>query len=434
MRKVLFLFAIVMCYCEAANQIQSVHIALAGDPSRMVVSWLTSEPTYTSMVFYGTTPNSYPNHVSSTNQTSYDKQAGWNHNVLLTNLSPNTTYYYICGDPSWAMSDAFNFTTMQQTFTTTTIAAYGDLGIDHSADTIAQLVSRTQQGDFDLFVHMGDISYANDHPLEYEKTWQSWFTQMEPVMSKVPYMVSPGNHESWCRNPICALQTKNFTTYKEKFRMPGNESGSGTNMFYSFDFYNIHFVAISTESDYPGAPVRDPEPDPSNEVRTKYYFQENWLHDDLQKAVANRANVPFIILFGHRPIYAPTEQTDGIPNGYSAHVQSFFEPILKQYEVDIFLTGHMHSYARTYPTYNNTVTSTSFTNPPSAVHICAGGAGNREGVSKFPDSPMPAWYAAGNDDTYGYGEFQVLDQNTLMWNYYLSNTGELYDSFKLSKS
>ena len=176
-------------------------------------------------------------------------------------------------------------TPLQSSFVSTTIAAYGDLGIDNSANTISQLINRTANNDFGLFVHMGDISYANDHPLRYEDTWNTWFSSMEPIMSTVPYMVAAGNHESWCRNPVCAVQTFNFTTYNEKFRMPGNESGSGTNLFYSFDYYNIHFVVIDTESDYPGAPFLVPSP--KQEMKEQYYLQENWLHEGLLYILSN---------------------------------------------------------------------------------------------------------------------------------------------------
>jgi len=405
---------------------ENVHIALGGNSTSMTISWLTADPTFGGVVFYGTASNTYTMNATTTEESSYDDGAGWNHNVVLTNLKPGTTYFYICGSPTYALSQQFSFTTMQPSFVPTTIAAYGDLGIDHSENTINQLLNRTAANEFGLYVHMGDISYANDHPLRYEHTWNEWFSEMEPIMSKVPYMVAPGNHESWCRNPICAVQTKNFTTYKEKFRMPGNESGSGTNMFYSFDYYNIHFVAINTESDYPSAPI-------DLLVEDKYYLQENWLHEDLSKAVANRENVPWIILFGHRPMYAPNEQSNGVPTGHAGDVQAFFEPFLEQYQVDVFLTGHVHAYARTYPVYQNSVTSTSFNNPPSTVHITAGGAGNREGITAFP-SQKPSWYAGGNDVTYGFGTFVVNSDTSLTWNYYESDSGALYDSFTITKN
>merc|ERR1712137_409309 len=193
------------------------------------------------MVFYGTTPNSYPNHVSSTNQTSYDKQAGWNHNVLLTNLSPTpptTTSVVILRGPCRMHS------TLQQ--------------CNRHLPPLPLLRMVTWVS---ITPPIPLPNWLAEHNKVISICLSTWAIFLMPMITRWN-MRKLGNHESWCRNPICALQTKNFTTYKEKFRMPGNESGSGTNMFYSFDFYNIHFVAISTESDYPGAPVRDPEPDP----------------------------------------------------------------------------------------------------------------------------------------------------------------------------
>lgn len=36
--------------------------------------------------------------------------------------------------------------------------------------------------------------------------------------------------------------------------MPAEESGSGTNMWTSFDYGNAHFISIDTETDYDHAP------------------------------------------------------------------------------------------------------------------------------------------------------------------------------------
>ena|SRR3990167_7726408 len=280
---IVFALLIVLCNCQFKKTIQNVHIALAGDNSRMAVSWLTQDQTSTSAVYYGTASGVYTYTATSNSQTSYDSNAGWNHNVVLTGLLPNTQYFYICGDQTYALSPQFNFTTYPNTFVETTIAVYGDLGIDNSANTISQLTTKATNDEFDLFVHLGDISYANDHPLQYERTWNTWFESMQSAMAHIPYMVSVGNHESWCRNPVCAVPTYNFTTYNQKFRMPGNESGSGTNMFYSFDYFNIHFVAVSTETDYPGQPPFDPSPEPTPkeekfiEQEQVSYLQENWL-------------------------------------------------------------------------------------------------------------------------------------------------------------
>ena len=53
----------------------------------------------------------------------------------------------------------------------------------------------------------------------------------------MPYMTCPGNHE-WHYN---------FSNYKARFNMPGDENN---NMFFSFDIGPVHFVSISTEFYY----------------------------------------------------------------------------------------------------------------------------------------------------------------------------------------
>jgi len=423
---VVLLLCTVSLVPQASSTVQNVHIALAGKSS-MAICWLTKYST-DSLVYYGTDPSNLNLFSYGYSATYSAEDAGWNHNVVLQNLSEDTTYYYTCGAPK-AMSPQYQFRTSPMNASAIHIAAYGDMGVDNSQNTISQLISRTNNNDFDIFLHMGDISYANDHHTEYEETWNQWFTSMEPITSIIPYMVAPGNHEAVCKAIGCFQQTSNFTTYEYKFLMPGRESGTNTNMFYSFDYGPVHFVAIDTESDYPGAPVLESTFPPTADETE--YFQINWLHRDLTKAVANRNNVPWIVAFGHRPIYAPLLEKNNIPTGYSAAVQSFLEPILKEYEVDVYLTGHVHAYARTYPMYNNTVTSTSYNNPPDTVHICAGGAGNIEGISTFP-LPLPTWYAAGNDIDFGFGTITAT-KDQFIWNYYLSNTGALNDTITITK-
>ena len=71
--------------------------------------------------------------------------------------------------------------------------------------------------------------------------------------------------------------------------------GSPDQLFYSFDVGPVHFVSVDTEF---------------------YYFlnyglkmvarQFAWLEADLAAADANRAERPWVVLFGHRPMYCST--------------------------------------------------------------------------------------------------------------------------------
>lgn len=60
--------------------------------------------------------------------------------------------------------------------------------------------------------------------------------RLEPILSRIPYMVIAGNHEN---------DGENFTNFQERFWMPHN--GYHDNQFYSFDLGPVHWVALSTE-------------------------------------------------------------------------------------------------------------------------------------------------------------------------------------------
>lgn len=61
--------------------------------------------------------------------------------------------------------------------------------------------------------------------------------EIEPVASMVPYMYSFGNHD---------FDSKNQTNYRERFRMPSRQANQGTNLFYSFNLGQVHFISVNT--------------------------------------------------------------------------------------------------------------------------------------------------------------------------------------------
>jgi len=54
------------------------------------------------------------------------------------------------------------------------------------------------------------------------------------------------------------------------------------------------------------------------------------------------------------------------------------EPLLDEFDVDIFFTGHVHSYERDWPTFNTTNVVKSYNNPGVPTHVMIGGPGNDE--------------------------------------------------------
>ena len=97
--------------------------------------------------------------------------------------------------------------------------------------------------------------------------------------------------------------------------------------YYAFNYQNIHFLVLSTETDYA--------------VGTPHY---NFAQNDLQSAGSDPAH-PWIIVSFHRVPYLSPNTT----LSPSTSVRKVYHPLFQQYGVDLVLDGHMHAYERSYP-------------------------------------------------------------------------------------
>lgn len=126
--------------------------------------------------------------------------------------------------------------------------------------------------------------------------------------------------------------------------------------------------------------------------------QLQWLQKDLAAAASPqaRAQRPWIIAYGHRPMYCSNLDGDDcttpksvvragyvpyppFPNPNHCTFHSF-ETLFYKAGVDIILEAHEHSYERMWPVYNETVTAKNYVNPAAPVHLVSGTAGCKEGV------------------------------------------------------
>lgn len=68
---------------------------------------------------------------------------------------------------------------------------------------------------------------------------------VQPLSSRVPFMVIEGNHEVETQ-----INGESFVAYKARFAVPHVESGSKTSMYYSFNAGGIHFLMIGAYIDF----------------------------------------------------------------------------------------------------------------------------------------------------------------------------------------
>ena len=89
-----------------------------------------------------------------------------------------------------------------------------------------------------------------------------------------------------------------FAHYRNRFSMPKSDWPIPMNkMWYSIDIGPIHFVSYSSEVFFTsgGSYISD---------------QRNWLMADLKAANDNRGKCPWVIAFGHRPMYCSNTDLD----------------------------------------------------------------------------------------------------------------------------
>jgi hypothetical protein len=122
------------------------------------------------------------------------RPVGFFHTVTLTTLTPNNEYCYQFGNDvdGWSSLESFYSSMTTGADEGVTLIAYGDMGVGQSpAATSTLLRVAAEVDEVDLLLHFGDISYARG----YGYIWDQFMGLIEPVSTKIPYMVSIGNRK-----------------------------------------------------------------------------------------------------------------------------------------------------------------------------------------------------------------------------------------------
>lgn len=404
--------------CAPNDPPEQVHLSLASkDHTVMGVSW-TSLDQKASVVQYGLSADSLTNEKTGefrvfTAETKYDYYnatsawVGTLHTARMTDLQPGRTYYYRVGDGANLWSEILQFTAISPLKKSLSYAILGDMDFDVASDaTVASLQRLVDAGKIDAVIHSGDISYADG----YEPHFDAFFNKLQPIASRVPYMAVAGNHEFWF----------NFTSFKNRFYMPGviDEGGSGDSLYYSWDLGHAHFLSCQSET-----PL-----DTANFNKE----QVEWMFKDLK--TVNRKVTPWVIANFHRPMYC--NDGDTTCKRQAGVLKTEAERIFYENEVNAVLTGHVHSYERTYPVYKDEKMADNYVMEPytAPVHFLQGASGNREGNKGGYPADLPEWTATALTNV-GYAVMTV-SADTLDWSFYeatLDGPDPLLDHVTLTK-
>ncbi len=347
-KNVLSAFLLVVALTTAWAQVNVTVGPYLQSPTQtsIKIMWRTDSEA-TSKIMYGTDPNNLTLTATDTANTT-------RHMVKLTGLSPYTRYYYaVYNGNTFAEGgdQQHTFKTFPAAGTPTHTRAWviGDFGKGSSRQAKVRDSFPYGSEETDLWLWLGDNVYDDGTEQEYlTKVFDSVYGYQK-MMKYLPFEPAPGNHDYNSVSPVTSpkppLQhTGPYYDFVDVYT--NGEAGgvaSGHELYYSFDYGNVHFVSLNSElgsifnanDDWTGV----------NLIATfNGSPMTQWLHQDL---TAN--SQPWVVVYFHQPPY-----TDGSHDAgafyeiFMKAMRENFAPIWEQYGVDVVLCGHSHVYERSY--------------------------------------------------------------------------------------
>ena len=329
------------------------------------------------------------------------------HHVVVDGLTPGQTYYYKVGSLSYGWSEILEMRMPKNQYPIN-VGVWADTGLTYNT---TQLRDALLDYDPDMILIAGDFVYAdkflgngtaNKKPYKeaanqftsYQPYWDSYGRFLQPLFSKIPMLGISGNHE------LESLTLRNNLTnlsFNSRYPMPRDvdsvsvEANSAplywdqslfpdqtaflppeisssvvtNNTYFSVDIGPLHVVGLNNYVPYGNG----------SEMYT-------WFVNDMQSL--DRETTQWIIVMFHAPFYSTfVEHYKEIQL-----MQTYFEPLFLEYEVDFVFHGHAHGYDRSPPVFNFEPNSCG----PVYAMLGGGGVGmDIEYVDQLrPDDPEPA--------------------------------------------
>jgi len=410
------------------------------------------------------------------------------HSVEFTGLEPDTLYAYRVGDTvNW--SEWFHFRTARTEAAPFTFVYFGDAQNDirtHWSRVFREAFREAPRAAFTL--HAGDLI----NRAESDGEWAEWFGAPAWVNGTIPVIATPGNHEYfnldagpenerlWTtkQGDAIAVTTSlapirdaqgNAVRYDVSARVADGRRAQATlDAKETFTSVDAGFTALTgyTMEDLVGRepdnpPLRDRLANPGTRTLSRLWapqftfprngppgLEESVYFIDYQGAriVSLNSNERqaeqvawlrtvltdnpqrWTILTFHHPIFSPARGRD------NASLRSLWRPAIEEFKVDLVLTGHDHTYARSGEVSGGLrVGTTNVAAGYSQVYDPAIGTVYVVSVSgpKMYDLTNDTWAVRTAEDTQLF-QIVTVDGDELRY-VARTATSRLYDAFTLKK-
>jgi len=213
------------------------------------------------------------------------------------------------------------------------------------------------------WVESGQLGgYKYDPDLTRFQRWDPYyFLPYEDILKSACLFTSIGNHDF---DP----------TYEGFLYLPHNNPLE-TELYYSFNYGNAHFIALDSRKD-------------QSVLSTADLW---WLREDLEQASKDPDISWIIVFFHHAPFGSGFYHRAGGEPGQV--MEQYYVPVFEEFGVDVVFSGHVHAYERTCPMLAKRCTAP---NDGGVLYIVTGGGGRPPLIPNQcgADCPWSEVYAA----------------------------------------
>ena len=243
------------------------------------------------------------------------------HSVAFNHLKPNKIYVYRVGDGKSHWSEWIQFKTAKNEYAPTKFVYFGDAQNDvlsHWSRVIRMAYQNAPDASF--VIHAGDL--INNAHKDYE--WAQWFKSGGFIHSQWTAIPVVGNHEFIPLNR--GDERKLAIQWKPQFTLPIEKELDEKlhETVYTVDYQDIRIIVLN-----------------SNGMLKE---QTQYVEQQLKKSTAK-----WNIITCHHSVFSPAEGRD------FEYARKKWKPLFDEFNVDLVLNGHDHTYARGHvPTISTT--------------------------------------------------------------------------------
>ena len=248
------------------------------------------------------------------------------HEGTIIDLTPDTKYEYRIGYSTDRRSDWYPLET----------AGAGEYEVliypdSQSGDCSGweQLVknSADRNPNAALYISMGDLVDNGEQAYQ----WRTWLDSIKPLSARIPLAPTLGNHEMYTLD----WKMREPRAYLNYFDVPSNGNTTFDRHYYSYDYGDVHYVVLDTQ-------LYESTHEDNHDVHHPdlYDVQVQWLRQDLASNTKK-----WTVVLMHRDPFQYAFNRPGASRAAGFDEEGvLFMPIFDEFNVDLVLSAHLHSY------------------------------------------------------------------------------------------